>query len=156
MRRFLAALVALIFLAVPANAAEDMVHIVPGSNINLVAKDARLPITINNPTDQDVTVVLKGQTTSFRLELIGDQEVTVPAGSSSVGELTVRAIANGQVDVRVWLELDGKQIGEDHLLEVNVNYDIELFLLVSFGFLVALLVILGVIRTAMKFARRNK
>ena len=156
MKRFITALMALFLIASPAHAAEDVVQIVSGSNINLVAKDARLPITIANPTDQDVTVVLKGQTTSFRLEIIGEQELTVPAGSTSVGELTVRAIANGPVEVRVWLEVDGQQIGEDSFLEVNVNYDVELFLLVSFAFLVALLVILGVIRTAMKFARRNK
>ena len=156
MKRLLALVLTFLLLGLPTQADENSVHIVPGSNINLVARDGRLPITITNPTDQDVTVVLKGQTTSFRLEVIGEQELTVPAGSSSVGELTVKAIANGPVEVRVWIEADGLQIGEDHLLEVNVNYDIELFLLVAFGFLVGLLVILGAFRTALKFARRNK
>jgi hypothetical protein len=80
----------------------------------------------------------------------------VPAGSSQLAELPVRAIANGPVQLRVWLEQEGTQVGESQMLSINVNYDVELFLLVSFGFLMFALIIVGIIRTALKFSRRKR
>lgn len=156
MKRLFATLAILFLFAGPAQGADDQIHIVPGSNINLVARDANIPINILNPTDQDLEVVLVGQSASLRLEVLDTVSVMVPAGSSEIAELSVRAIANGPVEVKVWLESDGKKIGEDQIISVNVNYDVELFLLVSFGALVVALLVLGVIRTAMKLARRNK
>lgn len=155
MKRVFTLILGLLVLASPGYAVEDEVHIVPGSNVNLVARDAAIPVNILNPTDQDVTVVLHGKTTSFRLEVLETAEVTVPAGSSSIGELKVRAIANGPVEIKVWLTKDGATVGDDVAIEVNVAYDVELFLLVSFGVFVVALLILGIIRTAMKFARRS-
>lgn len=156
MKRVLALVLGLLVLAGPGYATEDEVHVIPGSNVNLVARDAAIPVNILNPTDQDVTVVLHGETTSFRLEVLETTEVMVPAGSSSIGELKVRAIANGPVEIKVWLTIDGVEVGDEVAIAVNVAYDVELFLLVSFGVLVALLLILGIIRTAMKLARRNR
>ncbi|MCF8529123.1 MAG: DUF6049 family protein [Aquiluna sp.] len=156
MKRVVALILGLLVLAGPGNAAEDQVHVVPGSNVNLVARDAAIPVNILNPTDQDVSVILHGKTTSFRLEVLETTEVIVPAGSSSIGELKVRAIANGPVEIKVWLTIDGETVGDEVAIAVNVAYDVELFLLVSFGVLVVVLLVLGIIRTAMKFARRGK
>jgi hypothetical protein len=98
---------------------------------------------------------LHGTTTTFRLEVLGSTEVTVPAGSSQLAELPVRAIANGPVQLRVWIELDGEEIGESQMLNINVNYDVELFLLVSFGFLMFALIVVGIFRTVLKFRRKT-
>lgn len=143
-------------LVSPAHAADSNLYIVPGSEINLVARDGRIPVTIKNDGTEPATVTLNGTTTTFRLEVLGTAEVTVPAGSSQLAELPVRAIANGPVQLRVWLEQDGAQIGESQMLSINVNYDVELFLLVSFGFLMFALIIVGIIRTALKFSRRKR
>lgn len=156
MKRLLAIFLALQFLIAPASAATSDVFIVPGSEINLVARDARIPVTIKNDSAVPVTVTLNGTTTTFRLEVLGTTEVTIPAGSSQLTELPVRAIANGPVQLRVWLEQDGVEIGESKMLSINVNYDVELFLLVSFGFLMFALIVVGGIRTARKFARRKR
>lgn len=152
MRRLVAAL--LLLLAIPSPAfADETVHIVPGSNINLVARDGRIPVTVQNPTSESVTVFVVGTATSFRLEFLEPQELTIPANTSAVAELPVRAIANGPVEVKVWVEIDGKRIGEETTLAVRVNYDIELFLLVSIAVAMFGLIVVGIIRTVVKLAR---
>jgi hypothetical protein len=111
-------------------------------------------VTIKNDSDQDQTVVLHGTTTTFRLEVLGTTEVTVPAGSSQLAELPVRAIANGPVQLRVWIEQADQRVGDSVNIDINVNYDVELFLLVSFGFAMFALIVVGIFRTVLKFRRR--
>ena len=111
MKRVLALLVGLMLL--PATASAD-VEIVPGSDINLVARDANIPITVRNTTDVGIEVQVVGESTSFRLEILESALVTIPAQSSQLAELPVRAIANGPVEIRVWLEVDGERVSGGH------------------------------------------
>ena len=127
----------------------------PGSNINVVARDARIPVTITNPTDQDLEVVVSAVSNSFRLEVLESATLIVPAGSSEVAELPIKAIANGPVEIAVSLTMNGEAIGGPVLVQVNVNYDIELFLLVTFGMALFALIVVGVLRTASKLRRRS-
>lgn len=145
---------ALVFLLIPLPASADP-EVVPGSQINLVARDARIPITVSNPDLEPVEVVLKAESTSFRLVVLEDVTVLIPAQSSEIVELPVRAIANGPVKLRVWLEVNGEKVSQDQLITINVNYDVELFLLVTFGVVMLALVIVGVARTTLKLRRRS-
>lgn len=154
MKRLVALLMALLVLPTPALAQD--VEIVPGSNINLVARDTRIPVTVKNNTDEPVTVMVRGQSTSFRLEVLEDAEVLIPAQSSAIAELPVRAIANGPVEIAVWVEeKSGERVGEEVLIEINVAYDVELFLLVLMGVAMFSLIIVGIIRTVIKLGRRR-
>jgi len=128
--------------------------IVPGSNVNVVARDARIPVTVTNPTDQDVEVTVQAESNSFRLEILEDATLIVPARSSAVAQLPIKAIANGPLEISVWLSMEGNQIGDSVVVEVIVNYDIELFLLVSFGVAMFALIVIGVIRTTSKLRRQ--
>lgn len=152
MKRLITALLLVLSVSSPALASE-VVHIVPGSNINLVARDGRIPVTVQNPTSESVTVTVVGIATSFRLEFLEPQELVIPANTSAVAELPVRAIANGPVEVKVWVEQDGQRIGEEVTLAVRVNYDVELFLLVSLGVAMFGLIVVGIIRTVVKLTR---
>ena len=152
MKKFLAAFAIVLLFPAPSLAAAE---IVPGSVINLVARDARIPVTISNPDAYPVEVTLRAESTSFRLEVQEEVAVSIPAQSTEVAELPVRAIANGPVEIRVWLEVSGQRISEDQLLQINVNYDVELFLLVSFGVAMFALMIVGIIRTTIKLRRRK-
>ena len=155
MRRFLALLLALAMLPMPASAAD--VEIIPGSNINLVARDTRIPVTVKNNTDEAVTVVVKGVATSFRLEVLDSAEVLIPPESSALAELPVTAIANGPVQIAVWVEeKSGERLGDDVIVDINVAYDVELFLLVSLAVAMFALIIVCVIRTAIKLGRRRE
>lgn len=155
MKRLLALVLTMFALVSPAQAETSELYIVPGSEINLVARDGRIPVTIKNDSLETQTVTLNGASTTFRLEILSTTEVTIPAGSSQLAEIPVRALANGPVELKVWLEQDGREIGESELLQVNVNYDVELFLLVSFGFLMFALIVVGIFRTVLKFRRRT-
>lgn len=152
MKRLVALVLLLLGVATPSFASEN-VHVVPGSNINLVARDGRIPVTVQNPTSESVTVMVVGAATSFRLEFLEPQELTLPANTSAVAELPVRAIANGPVEVKVWVEINGERVGEETTLSVRVNYDIELFLLVSLGVAMFGLIVVGIIRTVVKLTR---
>lgn len=151
MKRILGLVLALSFLALPASAD---VEIVPGSGINLVARDANIPITVRNTTEADIEVQVVGESTSFRLEILESTKVVIPAMSSQIAELPVRAIANGPVEIRAWLEVDGQRVSDDTIIAVNVNYDVELFLLVSFAVAMFALMIVGVIRTTLRLRGR--
>lgn len=153
MKRIIAILAALLALGPAAQAGDAAPKIVPGSTINLVARDGRIPVTIENPTDQDLALTLKGVSDSFRLEVVEGQVFTVAANSSQLAELRVRAIANGPVEIAIWLEQSGLRIGQSQILNVNVNYDIELFLLVTLGVGVFTLISVGAIRTVLKLRR---
>ncbi|MEZ7820092.1 DUF6049 family protein [Aquiluna sp. Uisw_065] len=152
MRRAWLLVLALLLIPNAAIAAEP--SIVPGSNINVVARDARIPVTVTNPTDQDMEVTVMAASNSFRLEIIESATLIVPARSSAVAELPIKAIANGPLEISVWLSIEGNQIGDTVIVEVIVNYDIELFLLVSFGVAMFALIVIGVIRTTSKLRRQ--
>jgi len=149
-------LLVLALLLIPNAAIAAEPSIVPGSNINVVARDARIPVTVTNPTDQDIEVTVMAASNSFRLEIIEDATLIVPARSSAVAELPIRAIANGPLEITVWLSVEGNQIGDTVIVEVIVNYDIELFLLVSFGVAMFALIVIGVIRTTSKLRRQPR
>ena len=145
---------ALVFLLIPLPASADP-EVVPGSQINLVARDARIPITVSNPALTPIEVLVRAESTSFRLEVLESVTVTIPAQSTEIAEVPVKAIANGPVQLRVWLEVNGETVSKEQLITINVNYDVELFLLVSFGVVMFALVIVGVARTALKLRRRS-
>ena len=154
MRRVWLLVLALLLIPNAAIAAEP--SIVPGSNINVVARDARIPVTVTNPTDQDIEVTVIAASNSFRLEIIENATLIVPARSSAVAELPIKAIANGPLEISVWLSVEGNQIGDTVIVEVIVNYDIELFLLVSFGVAMFALIVIGVIRTTSKLRKQPR
>lgn len=154
MRRAWLLVLALLLIPNAAIAAEP--SIVPGSNINVVARDARIPVTVTNPTDQDMEVTVMAASNSFRLEIIKSATLIVPARSSAVAELPIKAIANGPLEISVWLSIEGNQIGDTVIVEVIVNYDIELFLLVSFGVAMFALIVIGVIRTTSKLRKQPR
>ena len=154
MRRAWLLVLALLLIPNAAIAAEP--SIVPGSNINVVARDARIPVTVTNPTDQDIEVTVMAASNSFRLEIIENATLIVPARSSAVAELPIKAIANGPLEISVWLSVEGNQIGDTVVVEVIVNYDIELFLLVSFGVAMFALIVIGVIRTTSKLRKQPR
>lgn len=155
MKRLIALLLAAVTLLAGPAALASEVYIVPGSEINLVARDGRIPITIQNDSSESATIIVHGKASSFRLEVLTDPELTIPAGSSVVAELGVKAVANGPVELEIWLEENGVEVGKREVIQVNVNYDVELFLLVSFAFAMFALILIGSYRTVRKLRRRR-
>lgn len=140
--------------SMPAHAdLSDDIRIISSSDINLLARESRLPITIQNNWNYPITLTVHGFSNSFRLEVLNRVEVQIPAGESLVAELPVRAIANGPVDLRVWLSVNGNRLGSDTELRVNVNPDVELYLIVGFLVLLSGLGVAGAVRTRLKLRK---
>jgi hypothetical protein len=160
--RFLIALsvaLASLFFAGPATALDtkdgEGVYIVPGSDINLVARTSNVPVLIKNAFNSDVRVFLHAKPTNPRVVVARVVEVEIPGGTSVTAKIPVEAVANGVVVLRVWLTtFSGVKIGKESLLQINVNADVELALLIGFGGAVLALLGFGVARTVSKSRRR--
>ena len=161
-RRIGTLLVAFALLAGSANpalasddAAEEL-SIVEGSSINLVAREAAIPFTVVNAGLSPAEVTLRAEPASFRIQVLSSATATIPGQSSALIEIPVRAIANGPAAMRIWLEQDGERVGEVVSVQLNVNYDLEAYLLVIFAGMMAVLMLVGGIRTGIRLKQRNR
>ena len=127
------------------------IYIVPGSDINLVARSSNIPVQIKNTFDADVTVHVYVRPTNLRVVVPSAVAIKVPAQTSVTAKVPVEAIANGDVYLKVWIEtFSGVRIGTPVVLSMNVNADVESTLLISFGGGVLLLLGFGITRTIRK------
>ena len=124
------------------------IKIIPGSTINLVSRESKVPVRIQNDFNADIRVFVHMRPSNPRVVVPSAVEIVVPALSSVNAQVPVKAIANGKVFLIVWLTtFSGLRLGPDSNLQMIVNADLELALLVGFGFAVVLLLIFGTIRT---------
>lgn len=169
MRKILSALLLISMFVVSSSAASAAnisravptdipgISIVPGSKINLVSRESNIPVKIKNEFDADIRVHVHIIPSNSRVIVPTAVEVVVPALTSINAKVPVRAIANGDVTLSVWLTtFSGLRLGEAVDLEMNVNPDAELTLIISFGAFVILLGTAGVIRTVNRTRRRQE
>jgi hypothetical protein len=162
-----AALAASIFSPNPASAASKVqtdlptdipsVHIVPGSVINLVSSESKVPVRIQNDFDSEVRVQVHMLPSNPRVLVPNAVEVVVPASSGINAQVPVKAIGNGKVFLIVWLTtFSGLRLTDNAHLQMNVNAGIETAMLIVFGVLVVGLGSVGVLRTRRKLRRKAK
>jgi hypothetical protein len=133
------------------------VHIVPGSIINLVSTESKVPVRIQNDFDSEVRVQVHMLPSNPRVLVPNAVEVVVPASSGINAQVPVKAIGNGKVFLIVWLTtFSGLRITENAHLQMNVNAGIETAMLVVFGVAVLALGTVGVLRTRSKLRRKAR
>ena len=128
------------------------VSIVGGSDINLVSRESSFPVVVNNSLGGEVRVVVNLVSGSPKI-LVGQQKVSmvIEGGSTANAQFPISAIGNGDVVMVAWLtSLSGLEIGPRVTIKLSVNPDIETWAIVLFLSLVAVLVVIGLIRTARK------
>jgi hypothetical protein len=127
------------------------IAIVPGSVINLVAHDSRIPVAIRNNYDTEVKVLVRIKPSNFTVTIPGDVLVSVPAQTTVHAEVPVQALSNGSVSLEAWLTTTtGIRLGNSVTLAMNVNADVESAILIGFAGLVVALVAIGLPRTLRK------
>jgi hypothetical protein len=160
-----AALAASIFSANPASAAPvaaiptdiPSIRIVPGSVINLVSSESKVPVRIQNDFDSEIRVHVHMKPSNPRVTVPQAVEVIVPASSGINAQVPVKAIGNGKVFLIVWLTtFSGIRLGPDSNLQMNVNAGIETAMLIVFASLIAALGTVGVLRTRSKRRRKAR
>jgi hypothetical protein len=120
------------------------VRVVPGSRINLVSSESRLPIKIRNDYDSDVRVFVWTQPDALWITMPKATEVTVPAMTTTTALVPIEAISNGDTSIRVYLSsFTGVRMGESNWVEIHVERDIEPAILGGFIVVVGALGIIG-------------
>jgi hypothetical protein len=131
------------------------IRIVPGSVINLVSAESKVPVRIQNDFDSDIRVHVHMKPSNPRVSVPQAVEVIVPASSGINAQVPVKAIGNGKVFLIVWLTtFSGIRLGPNSNLQMNVNAGIETAMLIVFAGLIVALATVGVLRTRSK--RRRK
>jgi hypothetical protein len=144
--------------AIPAFPAERTqttdpgVVIVSGSDISLVSRQSSFPVVVQNNLNGEVRVVVNLASASPKV-VVEQKTVSlvIEAGTTANAQFPVSAIGSGDVVMVAWLtSLSGIEIGPRVPIKLNVYPDVETWAIVLFLSLVAMLVVLGLIRTARK------
>lgn len=154
-KKITAVLLAVLVLAAPANAAlpPAQVFIVAGSDINMVSRESKVPVSVQNNYDRPVRVRVHAKSTNPAVNVQDYVSVTVPAKSRKDALLPIGVLANGDYTVKVWVTtFTDIRIGKTIELKITANPDIELVILLSFGAVLAMLIGLG----AFRMIRRRK
>lgn len=132
------------------------VHVLEGSAVNVVSSEADLPVTVANTLGQEVQVVVSLQPRSPRLVPEGSVAVRIPAESTERVALPVKAVANGNTEVVVSVRApDGAPLGAPVTVPVRVRADWETRGILVAGGLLALVLVVGLVRTIRRGGRRR-
>lgn len=130
------------------------IAIVKGSDINLVSRESSFPVPVTNNLPGEVRVIVNLRSSSPKV-IVEDStiQMTIPAGTTINAQFPIRAIGSGDVVMMAWLtSLSGLELGKRVPIKLTVNPDIETAAIVLFLSFVAVLVVIGTVRTV----RRRK
>lgn len=123
----------------------------PGSELNLVARESLLPVKIRNDYPVAVRVLVHVEPVSFNAIVSSVVEATIPANTTDTAKVPISAISNGDVPVRAWVEtFSGIKLSEPVIIKLHVQAEVEESVISVFGVLVVSLAVIGVIRTLRK------
>ena len=126
--------------------------IVGGSDITLVARQSSFPVVVNNNLNSEMRVIVHLVSTSPKVvvEETTDWLIMQP-GTTVNAQFPVSAIGSGDVVMVAWLtSISGVEIGPKVQIDLTVNPDIETWAIGVFFGLVAVLVVVGFVRTSRK------
>lgn len=130
------------------------IAIVKGSDINLVSRESSFPVPVTNNLPGEVRVIVNLRSSSPKV-IVEDStiQMTIPAGTTINAQFPIRAIGSGDVVMMAWLtSLSGLELGKRVPIKLTVNPDIETAAIVLFLSFVAVLIVIGTVRTV----RRRK
>ena len=141
-----------IFSPVAAQSADIYaIKVVAGSEINMVAKDSRLPLKIQNDYQTAADILVHVVPSNERLVVPESTLVSVPGFSTYTAKVPVKAISSGDVEISVWLtNTAGVKLTEPVLIQMHINSEIETIIIYGFVGFVVVLLIAGVARTLRK------
>jgi hypothetical protein len=156
MSKFVKALAVLVLLAVatPVQAAlpPAQVFVVTGSNINIVSRESKVPVSIQNNYDRQVKIRVHASAPDPAVTVQNYVSLTIPANSRKDALIPISILSGGDYKLNVWVTtFNDIRVGETVEMNLTVNPDVEVFVIIVFGALIAVLLVLGVIR----MKRRN-
>lgn len=151
MSKFVKALAVLVLLAVatPVQAVlpPAQVFVVTGSNINIVSRESKVPVSIQNNYDRQVKIRVHASAPDPAVTVQKFVSLTIPANSRKDALIPISILSGGEYKLNVWVTtFNDIRVGETVQMNLTVNPDIEVFIIIVFGSLIAVLLALGVIR----------
>jgi hypothetical protein len=153
MSKFLKALVAVTLvcfgLATPVQAAlpPAQVFVVTGSNINIVSRESKVPVSIQNNYDRQVKIRVHASAPDPAVTVADFVSLTIPANSRKDALIPISFLSGGEYELDVWVTtFTDIRVGQNVAMKLTVNPDIEVMIIVAFGSLIVLLMVLGAIR----------
>ncbi|MDR2374186.1 MAG: DUF6049 family protein [Bifidobacteriaceae bacterium] len=128
------------------------VSVVAGSEVNLISDDGRVPVVVQNGSNEPITglvVDLKAQTNAIR---VGEPVILdLAPGQSATARVPVHAVANGVFRVKVdLLDASGRPVAEGASLTMRVQAEWENVGTAIIGGVLGLVLALGVFTTVRK------
>ena len=149
------ALLVIITLAMPANAGlpPAKVFVVSGSDINIVSRESKIPVSVQNNYDREVTIRVHASAPNPAVNVEKYVTLTIPANSRKDALIPISILSGGEYKLNVWVTtFNDQRVGETVSIKLTVNPDIEIMIIIIFGSIIAVLLGLGVLR----MARRNR
>jgi hypothetical protein len=142
-------------VATPSEAAlpPAQVFVVSGSDINIVSRESKVPVSIQNNYDRQVKIRVHASAPDPAVTVAEYVSITIPANSRKDALVPISILSGGEYKLKVWLTtFNDIRVGETVSMNLTVNPDIEVMIIVAFGSLIAVLIVLGAIR----MSKRNK
>ncbi len=129
------------------------VFVVTGSNINIVSRESKVPVSIQNNYDRQVRIRVHASAPDPAVTVEKYVSLTIPANSRKDALIPISILSGGEYELDVWVTtFTDIRIGETFAMKLTVNPDIEIMIIVLFGALIAVLIVLGAVR----MSRRSK
>lgn len=120
-----------------------------GSTLNLISNTGNIPVTITNDLDVEVTVVVVLESRTAILRVDDRPQVVVAPGTAAQVLIPVTAISSGNAAVRLSLtNLNGERLTPVTDVKIRIHAQWGTMVTVALGAVVALLLLVGTIRTA--------
>ena len=149
------ALLVVLAIATPVEAAlpPAQVFVVSGSDINIVSRESKIPVSVQNNYDRQVRIRVHTSSPDPAVNAVKYVSLTIPANSRKDALIPISILSGGEYKLKVWLTtFTDIRIGQTVSMKLTVNPDIEVMIIVIFGSFIAILLGLGVLR----MTRRSK
>lgn len=149
------ALLVVLAIATPVEAAlpPAQVFVVTGSDINIVSRESKIPVSVQNNYDRQVRIRVHTSSPDPAVNAVKYVSLTIPANSRKDALIPISILSGGEYKLKVWLTtFTDIRIGQTVSMKLTVNPDIEVMIIVIFGSIIAVLLGLGVLR----MTRRSK
>ncbi len=136
---------------------EDFVSFSLGGDFTVLANSAELPLTIENASTTDITVIATVNSLSGIVSIpTPSQTIMIPSGSSAQVAVPMISVANGKTSLRATLTTEsGLEISKPVFIEVAVQAQWEGVTLVAFIAIVSSIMGIGIARTIRDRRRRS-
>ncbi|WP_279058892.1 DUF6049 family protein [Mobiluncus mulieris] len=100
----------------------NLVKAQPASVINLIDKEAKIPISVTNNYDTPVDVRVRLKASNSRLQFDQSPQLRIPAHATAQTRIPVTAVGHGDITVRVTLGNEaGQEIGRPEEIQLRVH-----------------------------------